>query len=169
MRKSICLYWVICFALRVSGQTPTQPAQTKVVPVPTLVEVQSGAIAYDLSARDFSIKDDGVEQQVQLSDTDLQPRSVLLVVQTGRNASAQLGKMEHLDELLDAILTGPADEVGSLLLTAAHMPSKTSRRIPIRFRALSHPSLPEIRVRRCSMRCMRRWQCSKKRRPRIVE
>jgi|SRR5580658_5322225 hypothetical protein len=98
MRKSICLYWVICFALRVSGQTPTQPAQTKVVPVPTLVEVQSGAIAYDLSARDFSIKDDGVEQQVQLSDTDLQPRSVLLVVQTGRNASAQLGKIEHLDD-----------------------------------------------------------------------
>jgi hypothetical protein len=40
--------------------------------------------------------------------------SVLLVVQTGRNASAQLGKIEHLDELLDAILTGPADEVGIL-------------------------------------------------------
>jgi len=84
------------------------------VPVPALVEVRSGEIAYDLSASDFSIKDEGVEQQVQLSDTDSQPRSLLLVVQTGRNASAQLGKMEHLDAFLDTILTGPADQVGIL-------------------------------------------------------
>jgi hypothetical protein len=28
------------------------------------------------------------------------------------SVSARLGKIEHLNELLDAILTGPADEVG---------------------------------------------------------
>jgi VWFA-related protein len=114
MRKAIYRCWMICFALQVSGQTATPPARPRIVPVPTLVEVRSGGIAYDLSASDFSIKDDGVEQQVQLGDTDSQPRSLLVVVQTGRNASTQLGKIEHLDDLLDTILTGPADEVGIL-------------------------------------------------------
>jgi VWFA-related protein len=82
------------------------------VPVPALVELRPGEIAYDLSASDFSIKDDGVEQQVLMGDASSQPRSLLLVIQTGHNASAQLGKIEHLDNLLDSILTGPGDQVG---------------------------------------------------------
>lgn len=114
MRKAVYMYWTICLALQVSGQTATRQGSTRIVPVPALVEVRSGEIAYDLSARDFSIKDEGVEQQVQLGDTDLQPRSLLLVLQTGRNASAQLGKIQQLDNLLDSILTRPADRVGIL-------------------------------------------------------
>jgi VWFA-related protein len=115
MRKAICLCWVIGFALGVSGQTATPPMQRRTVPVPALVEGKSGEIAYDLSARDFSVKDNGVEQQVQLeSDIAPPPRSVLLLIQTGRNASAQLGKIEHLDNLLDSILTSPRDQVAVL-------------------------------------------------------
>jgi VWFA-related protein len=114
MRKTIYCLWIICFALHVSGQTANPPVKTRIVPVPALVEVRSGEIAYDLSASDFSIKDDGVEQQVSLGDVDSQPRSLLLVIQTGHNASGQLGKLEHLDDLLDSILTGPADRVGIL-------------------------------------------------------
>jgi VWFA-related protein len=114
MHKAICCCWMICLALQLSGQTAAPPAHARIVPVPALVEVRPGEIAYDLSANDFSIKDDGVEQQVKLGDTDSQPRSLLIVVQTGRNAAAQLGKIEHLDNLLDAILTGPADQVGIL-------------------------------------------------------
>lgn len=80
------------------------------VMVPALVEEKSGEIAYDLSASDFSIRDNGVEQEVGLEgDTDLQGRSLLLVIQTGRNA--QLAKIGQLSELLDAILTGPRDQV----------------------------------------------------------
>jgi VWFA-related protein len=36
------------------------------------------------------------------------------VVQTGRNAAAQLGKIERLDDLLDSILTSPRDQVAVL-------------------------------------------------------
>jgi VWFA-related protein len=114
MQKTIYYLWIIYFALRVSGQTAPPPAKTRLVPVPTLVEVRSGEIAYDLSASDFSIEDDGIEQQVRLDDTDSQPRSLLLVIQTGHNASTQLGKLEHLDGLLDSILTGPTDQIGIL-------------------------------------------------------
>ncbi len=112
MRKVIYYLWAICFVLHVSGQTDSRPAKTRIVPVPALVEVRPGEIAYDLSASDFSIKDDGVEQQVGLGDASSQPRSLLLVIQTGHNAAAQLGKIEHLNDLLDSILTGPADQVG---------------------------------------------------------
>jgi VWFA-related protein len=114
MRKTIYCLWIICFVLHLSGQTAPPPAKTRIVPVPALVEVRSGEIAYDLSASDFSIKDDGVEQQVRLGDTVSQPRSLLLVIQTGHNASTQLGKLEHLDSLLDSILTGPTDQIGIL-------------------------------------------------------
>jgi VWFA-related protein len=114
MRKTIYCLWIISFALHLSGQTAPPPAKTRIVPVPALVEVRSGEIAYDLSASDFSIKDDGVEQQVRLGDTDSQPRSLLLVIQTGDKASTQLGKLEHLDGLLDSILTGPTDQIGIL-------------------------------------------------------
>jgi hypothetical protein len=101
MRKAICLCGVICFALGVAGQTAKPPAKRRTVPVQALVEGKSGEIAYDLSARDFTVRDNGVEQQVRLeSDTAPPPRSVLLVVQTGRNAAAQLGKIERLDDLL---------------------------------------------------------------------
>jgi VWFA-related protein len=114
MRKAVYIYWTICFALQVSGQTATPPGPTRIVPVPALVEVRSGKIAYALSASDFSIKDEGVEQQVELGDTDSEPCSLLIVVQTGRNGSPQLGKIGHLDDLLSAMLTGPRDQVGIL-------------------------------------------------------
>lgn len=114
MRKAIYICWTICFALQVPGQTAIPPGSTRMVPVPALVEVRSGEIAYDLSASDFSIKDEGVEQHVELGDNDSQPRSLLIVAQTGRNAAAQLGKIEHLDDLLSTILTGPVDQVGIL-------------------------------------------------------
>ncbi len=114
MRKAIYICWTICFALQVPAQTATPPGPIRMVPVPALVEVRSGEIAYDLSASDFSIKDEGVEQHVELGNTGSQPRSLLIVVQTGRNAAAQLGKIEHLNDLLSAFLTGPVDEVGIL-------------------------------------------------------
>jgi VWFA-related protein len=112
MRKTIYCVWILCFVLQTPGQTGSRPAKARIVPVPALVEIRPGEIAYDLSASDFSIKDDGVEQQVGLGDTSSQPRSLLLVIQTGHNAAAQLGKIEHLNDLLDSILTRPTDQVG---------------------------------------------------------
>jgi VWFA-related protein len=94
------------------GQTGTPVRGGPTIAVPALVESKSGEIAYGLSAQDFSIKDDGIEQRVGLED-DANPRplSLLLVIQTGHNAAAELGKIAHLDDLLDSILTSPKDQV----------------------------------------------------------
>ena len=115
MRKASCLCLVICYALGACGQTATPVVQSRMVPVPILVEGRSGESAYDLSATDFSIKDAGVEQRVELeSNTHSQPLSLLLVIQTGRNAPAELGKIVRLDDLLDSILTNRRDQVAIL-------------------------------------------------------
>ena len=95
------------------GQTPETMPGGKVVSVPALVESKSGQIAYGLSAPDFSVKDDGIEQRVELVDgLSPAPLSLFLLIQTGQTAAAQLAKIAQLDELLDSIVTSPNDEVG---------------------------------------------------------
>jgi VWFA-related protein len=83
-----------------------------VVQVPALVEEKSGEVVFDLSAKSFSIEDNGVQQSVHLeTDEDIKPVSLCLVIQTGHNASLQAGKIAGLGDLLDSVLTGPDDQV----------------------------------------------------------
>ena len=115
MQKGWYFWLAVCLTLGSSGQTVTAPHYTRTVTVPALVELKSGEIAYDLAASDFSIKDDGVEQQVELeNDANPEPLSVLLVIQTGANARSQLDKIARLDDLLDSLLTSPRDQVAIL-------------------------------------------------------
>ena len=93
------------------GQSGTPIHEGTTILVPALVELKSGEIAYGLTVDNFSIKDNGIEQRVQMeSDPSVEPLSLLLVIQTGHDA--QLGKIARLDDLLDSILTSPRDEVG---------------------------------------------------------
>ncbi len=115
MPKGSCFCLTVCLTLGSSAQVVTPAQSNKAVTVPTLVVQRSGEIAYDLSASDFSIKDDGIEQQVELeNDANPEPLSLLLVIQTGRNAPPQLDKIARLDDLLDSILTNPRDQVAVL-------------------------------------------------------
>jgi VWFA-related protein len=113
MRKRLWLGLAMFGTMLAYGQSgaPSR-AGTKIL-VPALVESKAGEVAYGLSVDNFSIKDDGIEQQVDLeSDPGAQPLSLLLVIQTGHNAAAQLGNIARLDDLLDSILTSPRDQVG---------------------------------------------------------
>jgi len=115
MHKWLCLCLMACLALGCFGQTIRPSSSGRSVVVPALVEDKSGHIAFDLSATDFSLRDNGVEQQVVLEDNDNpQPLSLPLVIQTGGSAAAQLSKIAGLDDLLDSILTGPLDQVAVL-------------------------------------------------------
>jgi VWFA-related protein len=115
MHKWLCLGLTACFSVGSFGQTVAPARPTSMVIVPALVEDKSGHIAFDLSATDFSLKDNGFEQQVILEDNDnLQPLSLLLVIQTGGSAATQLSKIEGLNDLLDSILTSPQDQVALL-------------------------------------------------------
>jgi VWFA-related protein len=105
----------ICLTIGVYGQTTAPVHNGTMVMVPALVESKSGEIAYGLSADDFSIKDDGVQQRISLeNDSDIKPISLLLVIQTGHNISPQLGKISRLPDLLDSILTNPQDQAAIL-------------------------------------------------------
>ena len=116
MRSLAWLSLVISLALGSQAQTVASIPQKTTVSVPALVESKSGEIAYGLSAVDFSIKDDGIEQRVRLEDiASVAPLSVFLVIQTGgRGASVELEKIARLDDLLDSILTNPRDQVAVL-------------------------------------------------------
>jgi VWFA-related protein len=95
------------------GQRLPHAQNTHKVYVPTLVESKPGQIAYGLSSDDFAVKDNGVVQRVAMeSYPSSQPLSLLLVVQTGRNASKYLQDISHLGDQLDSIFTSPKDQVG---------------------------------------------------------
>jgi len=111
MLKGSWVSLAMCLTLGSYGQT-IAPINSGTVWVPALVESKSGKIAYGLSVDDFSIKDNGIEQQIILqSDMGAQPISLLFVIQTGHSSAAQLGKISRLPDLLDSILTSPQDQV----------------------------------------------------------
>jgi VWFA-related protein len=70
---------------------PTIRSQSTAVLVPTLVKTKFGGLVFGLSARDFIVEDEGIEQSVQLDDTpEGDPISVVVAVQLGRSAALKL-------------------------------------------------------------------------------
>ncbi len=101
----------MCLTLGSYGQKVPLLQGAGTVSVPVLVELKSGQIAYGLSADDFSIKDNGIEQRVEIGkDAAAIPLSLVLVIQTGHGAGSQLQEFAGLDVLLENVLTGPQDQ-----------------------------------------------------------
>ena len=71
---------------------PTYHAETTEVLVPTLVTDQEGKVIYGLTAKDFIIRDNGVEQTAQMDETfSSKPVSLVEAVQTGGSAPSAIG------------------------------------------------------------------------------
>ncbi|HEV2578888.1 MAG TPA: VWA domain-containing protein [Acidobacteriaceae bacterium] len=93
-------------------QTPadTTPSATisvrsSLVIVPALVKTKSGQLVFTLKADDFTVKDDGVPQKLQLEpDTDSQPIALVVVVEVGGDGISHLPEYCDLGPLLDAIV-----------------------------------------------------------------
>jgi VWFA-related protein len=80
--------------------------------VPALVRTGSGQLVYTLTANDFTITDDGVEQRVALDeDTDGQPLALAIVVETGRAGGRRLNNYSELGPMLDAMVGNVPHEV----------------------------------------------------------
>jgi VWFA-related protein len=112
MRRELLL--VISFVIfrTAVGQTAGAYPNAQAISVPVLVESKRGEIVYGLSSDDFSVRDNGIEQRVSLdADSDIRPLSLVIVIQTGHNAAAQLPAIAGFSSLLDGILTNPLDEV----------------------------------------------------------
>lgn len=92
-------------------QPYTIQAGTQIVLVPTTVEVK-GKVLYGLTANQFRIKDNGVDQPVKLEeDSDSLGLSLVVLLQCSRSAVVEYQKLQALPEMMDALVGGAPREV----------------------------------------------------------
>src|SRR5271156_5153369 len=106
---AIALAWMpVTFAQTLPPAAPENTVistRSSLVLVPALVRTGSGQLVYTLTANDFTITDDGVEQRVALDeDTDDQPLALAIVVETGRGGGRRLDNYSELAPTLDAMV-----------------------------------------------------------------
>ncbi len=105
----IAFAWVL-LALAQTSTPPTSPSpvvrtRTDLVLVPVLVRSKTGELVFSLTANDFLITDDGIEQKVELEeDTDNEPLALVVAVETGGGGARQLDKYRHLTTMIEAVL-----------------------------------------------------------------
>jgi len=88
------------------GQEPVFRTQSNIVLAPALVTDRRGSVIYGLQAGDFLIEDDGVEQPVQLDEEPVAvPVSLVVAIQMGRTAAAELPRIRTLATMLEPILS----------------------------------------------------------------
>lgn len=89
-----------------AGASPqaTFRTQSNLVLVPTLVEGDGGEPVFGLTAKDFTVTDNGVPQKIRLqAGTDKAPMSIVLLVQTGRSAYREFHKMVGLPTMAEGL------------------------------------------------------------------
>jgi len=83
------------------GQAPpTITTTSTLVIVPALVHVSSGDSLQALKASDIVLTDNGVAQNVRIEDTEYQPLSIVVLLQTGGAAVEELPLYAKLDTML---------------------------------------------------------------------
>ena len=91
-------------AAQTTTQTTTLTARTTLVVVPTLVRDKKGANVYTLTANDFRVTDDGVEQKVRLEEeTGGEPLAMVVLVELGGAGIEQVDKLRGLSPMVDAM------------------------------------------------------------------
>ncbi len=106
---AIALAWMpVTFAQSLPSTAPENTVistRSTLVLVPALVRTGSGQLVYALTANDFTVTDDGVEQRVALDeDTGDQPLALAIVVETGRAGGRRLNSYSKLGPMLDAMV-----------------------------------------------------------------
>jgi VWFA-related protein len=110
--KFVLLVALAC-ALVAQAQAPaasgppsaTLTSRTTLVLVPALVRTKSGAPVFTLTAQDFVVTDDGIEQKVTIDeDTGSDPLALVIVVETGGAGVRQLASYRHLGPSIEAVV-----------------------------------------------------------------
>lgn len=96
-----------------SGIPPVLTTQSNLVLVPTSVTTLTGESVYSLTAQDFSLTDNGIEQQLAVDDDPGRtPLSLVVVVETGGFAATQVvPNLSRLDTMVEAIVGEQPHEV----------------------------------------------------------
>jgi hypothetical protein len=88
-----------------AAPVPTISAQSTLVLVPTLVKTKKGDLVFTLTANDFTITDNNVEQKVHLEeDTGDQPLALVVAIETGGGGVDQLDKFRKLSTMIESII-----------------------------------------------------------------
>jgi len=105
-------------------QTATEPTtlrtQSNVVLVPALVRNEKGEVVFNLSAADFRVTDDGVEQPLKLDeDTGSEPLALVIAVETGAVGAGKLDSYQHLGAVIEALVGGVPHRIGVVAFASA--------------------------------------------------
>ena len=93
--------------------------------VPALVKTKSGELVYSLTANDFSITDNGIEQKVMLDEaSDQQPLALVVAIQNGDVSPRQFHALRGMGTMLEAIVGDRPHQVA--LVTFAKQPQLIS-------------------------------------------
>jgi hypothetical protein len=100
----VCTYarmHVCTYAQDVSDSSPVLRRGANLVLVPTMIKTSRGEPVFGLTANDFILTDDGIEQKISLEEnTDGQPLALVIVVQTGGAGGRRLDSYRRLGPLL---------------------------------------------------------------------
>ena len=84
MKPILVLFLFAASCVGAQTPAPTVRSQTNVVVVPALVRDAHGALVFNLTASDFRVTDDGVEQKLKLDeDNESEPIALVVAVQIG--------------------------------------------------------------------------------------
>jgi VWFA-related protein len=88
-----------------SSQETTLRTQSNVVVIPALVKSAQSEVVYGLTAQDFLVEDDGIEQVVHLDEpAEGQAVSVVVAIQRGRRANYEFPRIRGLSAMLDPLV-----------------------------------------------------------------
>ncbi len=86
-------------------ESSTITVSSTLVLVPAMVKTKSGEIVFALTADDFRITDDGIEQKLTLEqDTDRLPLALVVLVETGASGTRYLPDYAHLGPTMEALV-----------------------------------------------------------------
>ena len=86
LKKAFFIALLASVSCRSLGQeNPVFRTESQIVIIPTVVRDANGQAVYGLEAKDFVVRDDDVEQPVQVDErSDIEPVSIVVAVQSGR-------------------------------------------------------------------------------------
>ena len=90
----------------------TISVRSNLVLVPALVKTKPGAVVYTLTANDFILTDDGVEQPLRMEDdAGGEPLAMVVLVQSGNDGALHLNELQALIPTLEAVIGGVKHKV----------------------------------------------------------
>ena len=85
--------------------SPVITANSTVVLVPALVTTRNGEPVFTLTAKDFTLTDDGIAQPLTLEpDNDFEPLALIVAIQTGGDGARQLPKYRTLPLMIENLV-----------------------------------------------------------------